>query len=381
MKILMAAGVPKRREGGVAGIASSYAHEFERLGQQVTLIFAEDLAPVAARPGRFHELRFAARLAAYIWQQRNEFDIVNLHAPTGVLYGVRRRLFPGKGPPYVMTLHRLEENRIHALKREDRKGRAWHFSANNRAWHRVYHQPRFDWSIRTADGAHCFCRDVCTVLRLKYALDDKRVAYIPNGVSRQFFVARNFRPNGALRMLLPGTWLDQRGIFYLREALPRVFRQKPEMRFTFAGTGVEATEIRRFFGEETSRNIDVLPVVPWEQMPQLYAEHDILVFPSLVEGQPSVLLEAMASGMPVITTETCGMPDAVDNEVNGLLIPPADARALEEAILRLSASQELREQLGCAAQERMRRQTWEESARRLLGFFERIVSLSARGAG
>jgi glycosyltransferase involved in cell wall biosynthesis len=100
-------------------------------------------------------------------------------------------------------------------------------------------------------------------------------------------------------------------------------------------------------------------------MPQLYTDHDIFVFPSLMEGLPSVLLEAMATGMAVVTTETCGMADVVEDGWNGLLIPPADAAALEAAILRLCERPEIRKQIGRAAQEAMRRHTWIKSARRL----------------
>lgn len=380
MKILIAAGVPRRREGGVAGVASSYALEFEKFGHRVTTLFLEDLPPTPGVHGRLFELQWAARLSAYIWDRRQDFDVVNLHAPAGVWYGLRRRWFSSsRSPVYVMTLHGLEENRIHAMKRESRRGRTWHFSLKNRVWHRLYHQPRFDWSIRTCDAAHCFSRDVWTVLRLNYDLDDETVAYIPNGVDERFFLERQYRPNGALRMLFPGTWLDQRGIFYLREALARVFQQQPALRITFAGPRVPPAEIQRFFGDETARNIDILPTVPWGKMPQLYAEHDILVFPSLMEGQPAVLLEAMAGGMPVVTTESCGMPDVVEDGWNGVLLPPADANALEAAILKLAGSPQLRERLGRAAQERMRRQTWEPSGRRLLDFFESRIRAGARG--
>ena len=102
----------------------------------------------------------------------------------------------------------------------------------------------------------------------------------------------------------------------------------------------------RFFGPKLAANVEVRPVIAAGSMQELYAEHDIFVFPSLMEGLPSVLLEAMASGMPVITAETCGMPDMVQDGFNGLLVPPADASALENAIARLAESEELRERLG-----------------------------------
>src|SRR4029077_3064946 len=122
----------------------------------------------------------------------------------------------------------------------------------------------------------------------------------------------------------------------LRNLAPRL----TALTMTFAGCGVPPEEIQQFFGAELTGRIVVLPVVATERMQELYAEHDVFLFPSLIEGLPSVLLEAMATGMPVITTETCGMPDVVEDEFNGLLIPPANAPAMEEAILRLAHSVE-----------------------------------------
>jgi glycosyltransferase involved in cell wall biosynthesis len=82
-----------------------------------------------------------------------------------------------------------------------------------------------------------------------------------------------------------------------------------------------------------------------------------------MEGTPLAVQEAMASGMAVVTTETCGMIDLVENEFDGLLVPPGDSMALESAIWRLSQDPDLRARLGHAAQETMRRFTWERTVR------------------
>jgi glycosyltransferase involved in cell wall biosynthesis len=147
---------------------------------------------------------------------------------------------------------------------------------------------------------------------------------------------------------------------------------------TFAGCGVPPEEIQRFFGPELTGRVIVHPVVAAEHMQELYAAHDVFLFPSLMEGLPLVLLEAMATGMPVITTETCGMPDVVENEYNGLLIPPANAVSIEEAILRLANSVELRQRLGEAARETMKRYTWERAARQLEELYRRVLAAAAR---
>src|SRR5713226_3055958 len=116
LNILMASGVLKRREGGVAAIVYNLGREMERLGHKVSYIFLDDLIEPGSVSPRFSELVFSHRLSRYIAQNRQEFSIVNLHAPAGLLYGIRRKWNrAGSYPPYVMTLHGLEERRVHVM--------------------------------------------------------------------------------------------------------------------------------------------------------------------------------------------------------------------------------------------------------------------------
>lgn len=375
MKILMAAGVPQRREGGVAAVAHNLGSELSKRGHNITYLFYEDLLTKRESQGRFRDLQFAVRVAAHVRKNREKYSVVNLHAPVGFAYGLRRRLARSADlPPYVMTLHGLEERRAHVMRREAKKGQAWHFSFINRAWHSAYHVPRFYLSIKTADRAHCFSRDVWNILQLKYNLDTHKAVYIPNGVEERFFVTRAYDSPGPIRLLYPGTWLDQRGIFYLRTALQDLNASFRDWTFTIAGPGVDATEIIGFFGREIANQIQVLPSVPADKMPALYAAHDVLVFPSLMEGLPSVLMEAMASGMAVITAETCGMVDVVENDFNGLLVPPADEKALQAALARVCRCASLRKTLGGEARNTMRRYSWSRAAARLETLFESAIS-------
>jgi glycosyltransferase involved in cell wall biosynthesis len=374
LHVLMSVFASKRREGGAAAIAYNLGRELQELEHEVSYVFLEDLFDGSFKPSRFSDLQFSWRLASFISRNRKKFSIVHVHAPAGMVYGLRRKYLGASGyPPYIMLLHGLEERRVHVMGREQEKGRTWHFSWKNRLWHRLYHQPRFYWTIRTADGAHTYSRDTWNLMQLKYNLDSERVAYIPNGAEKRFFVPRRYNDGHSLRLLYAGTWLDQRGIFYIREALGELIKRVPKLTMTFAGCGVAPEEIYRFFGEELKRCIEVRPVTAAESMPDLYLEHDVFLFPSLMEGLPSVLLEAMATGMPVITTETCGMPDVVENEYNGLLIPPADSAAIESAVMRLAGCRELRERLGTAGRETMKRYTWERAGRQLESFMLRIL--------
>jgi glycosyltransferase involved in cell wall biosynthesis len=366
MKVLIAANVPKRREGGTAGVAYGVGRGLEQLGHSVEYLFAGDLPAITYLPRRLDDLGFAINLARFLRRDPGRFSVVNIHAPSGFVYGQLRKLLPGMRkncPAYVMTLHGLEERRVYGMGREAKKGKAFHFDFRNRLWHRLYHVPRFYLSIKTADHAICYGRDTWTMLQLKYDLDPGQVSYVPNGVEERFFIPRVYPHAPSGRLLFAGTWLDQRGIFYLRDALRTLSSRLPGLRLTIAGCGSDAEQVRNFFDPALRPLVDVISMVPSGEMPALFAQNDIFVFPSIMEGTPLAMQEAMASGMAVVTTETCGMIDLVENEFNGLLVPPANSAALENAIWRLSQDPALRARLGRAARETMRRFTWARTVR------------------
>ena len=376
LRVLMAAPVPRHSEDEAATVADNLGNELEHRGHFVTYIFQEDLLGQQKSSPRFSALTFSLRLDRYISKRRDKFSIVNLHIPSGLFYGFHRRWSSARDlPPYVMTLHGLEEHRLRVQTREAKKGRAWNFNWRNRLWHRAYTFPLYRGAIRAADGAHTYARDVWNVLQLKYNLDSDRIAYIPNGVEPRFFLPRIYNSPSPLKLLYVGTWLDQRGVFYLRDALEKLAAQLPGMTMTVADCRCPPEIIKDFFGPRLASTILVYPSVPSDQMHELFSAHDVFLFPSLMEGLPSVVLQAMASGMPVITTETGGMPDVIEDGYNGLLIPPADADAIESAVLRLAASAELRQSFGQAAQHTMTRFTWERSAVMVENFFRHIIAL------
>jgi glycosyltransferase involved in cell wall biosynthesis len=377
MRILMISGVPGRAEAGVAGIVYNLAGELGNLGHSVTPTFFEDLLPQQKWPDRFRTVELAKRIADYVKKVATEYDVINIHAPFGFWYGAqRRRLGPQAGPPYVMTMHGLEERRNYAMGREARKGRADYFRWKNRGWQHLYHMRTYRWSFETADQCIVTNREALLYLQLHYKLPPDRVWFIPNGVGPEFFHARSFSPGIATRLLFVGTWIDHKGIYYLAEAFEKVLRVIPEARLTIAGCLEPEEKVRRCFAPSAQAALEVWPFVARAEISSLYAEHEVFVLPSLMEGMPLVVLEAMASGMPVITTESNGMTDLIEDSHDGLLVIPGDADSLASAITKVCLDGELRQRLGSAAQEKMKRYTWSASARRHEMVFNRAMGIN-----
>lgn len=374
LRILIAIGVSRQKEAGAAAVVLNHAAELAKRGHEVECWFLEDVLKEPGKWKRFEALRFAREIAKRIQQEPGRFDVANLHAPWGCVYGKwRHRNGNRGGPPYVLTMQGSEERYVVAMRAEQKKGRAWNFKWKNRIWHRVYHQRMYDESIKMADYGAVANREAWICAELKYGRAPGLFWYVPNGTEDRFFVTRGYSEVAASRLLFVGTWLDRKGVYYLAEGFASAARKNLALRLTVAGCGTPEAEVKKMFAAEVRERVTVIPFVKREEILDLYASHDVFVFPSLVEGMPLTLLEAMATGMPVVTTNSSGMADVVEDNVNGLLVPAADAAKVAEGIEKLCQSGELRKRLGLAGQETMRRYTWAQIAEQM----EKVFALAA----
>ena len=91
-------------------------------------------------------------------------------------------------------------------------------------------------------------------------------------------------------------------------------------------------------------------------IPDLQAAADVFVMPSLWEGFPLAILEAMLAGTPIVASDICGIPEAIDNGEQGLLVPPGDVEELAAALRLVLTDETLRKRLAEAAEARARRE-------------------------
>jgi len=373
LSILMAAGVPRRREAGAAAIIYQLSELFRSWGHAVNCLFLEDLGSNDNVPRRLIDAAYAFRLARHIRRNVSNYSVLNLHAPWGFAHALRQRLLPSRNtPPYVLTLQGSEERTVQVMRREAAKGRAPYFRWKNRQWHRVYHHQMYRQAFRGADHAIVANREAATALQMLHGLDSSQVWFVPNGVDGSFFIPRGRQSDGS-RLLFVGSWLDRKGIYYLRDAFVQLASRNSSAQLTIAGCMVAEPEVRKWFPESVQQRLHIRPQIAVVDMPRVYAENDVFVFPSLAEGMPLSLLEAMASGMPVVTTDTCGMSDLVEDGYNGLLVKPADADALARAVELLVGDGDLRVRLGVRGCETARRYTWELVGRKYLSVLELAV--------
>jgi glycosyltransferase involved in cell wall biosynthesis len=147
----------------------------------------------------------------------------------------------------------------------------------------------------------------------------------------------------------------EKGLLDLVEAFERVADQQPALRLLLVGDGPDAEAIRKRLAARTAGQRVVIHPATTE-VTVLLAAADIFVLPSLHENQSFAILEAMAAGLPVLSTQVGGTPELVRHGVTGLLVPPAQPIALADALGQLTADAALRHRLGCASREAVERE-------------------------
>lgn len=136
----------------------------------------------------------------------------------------------------------------------------------------------------------------------------------------------------------------------------------------------EGTQRKRLESYNKNRKVKFLGLVSDEVLFQLYNKVDLFVFPTLYEGLPIVILEAMACGLPVISTDTGGVPAAV-NEKNGFLIPPKDVDALKSAMINfLRLPEKKKREMGRNSYELVKSKfTWPKIAKKTIEVCEGLL--------
>jgi len=166
-------------------------------------------------------------------------------------------------------------------------------------------------------------------------------------VREQFAIPENVHVIGFV-----GRLTADKGIPELLEAFAKILRTQPECYLLLVGYFDAATDA---LGRRVRERIEGHPRIVCTGLvadaAPYYKAMDVMVLPSWREGFPNVILEAAASGVPVVATTCTGSRDAVLSEVTGLLVPPGYTSAITEAVLRLLGDPELRGRMSAASRE------------------------------
>jgi glycosyltransferase involved in cell wall biosynthesis len=220
------------------------------------------------------------------------------------------------------------------------------------------------------------------VLSLRVPANKIRIAY---PALRKEFIESSFKPQACIfgqeiTLLFVGRLHNAKGLNYLLEALSLI--------------GTDGLKLRvvgdtKSYGNHSSQIFDLVQtlgiknqieftgeVCNIETIIRIYREADIFVLPSVWDTAPVCLWEAMCMGLPIVATNVGGIPEFVEDNVNGFLVPPKNSKALKEAILKLIQEPGLRQEIGQRSFKKsfqFRQRTWEDVGKEYYQAFLELI--------
>ncbi|WP_307434393.1 glycosyltransferase family 4 protein [Bacillus sp. V2I10] len=180
----------------------------------------------------------------------------------------------------------------------------------------------------------------------------ENIQVLPYGILSEKFIGKeiaNRNPSDKKIILCPARLVPIKGHRFLFEALQKLTNERDDFHCLLAGDGTHHEELN-----DLTIKLGIQSFVTFlgrrEDIPYLMSSSDIIVLPSLHDTFPIVLLEGQMSKKPIISTNVGGIPEIIKNGENGLLVPPANSKALEEKLRLLLNDHNLRQQLSERAQ-------------------------------
>lgn len=207
-----------------------------------------------------------------------------------------------------------------------------------------------------------------------------KISVISNGIGDEFLKENNVKKSSAIlrekygitghHCLYVGRLIPRKGLDYLLHALKKV----SDVQCAIVGDGPQREHLlslTRTLGLQD--RVVFTGYVPKEDLKHFYVAADFFVLPSLAEGLPLVVLEALATGTPIIASKVAGIPDIIQEGYNGLIVPPKDVELLAVAIQKLAHTPDIQKKMGAHARQTVSQEfSWKSIAKEVLRVYEKV---------
>lgn len=229
--------------------------------------------------------------------------------------------------------------------------------------------------VQASDMVTTVSKSIAQELK-EYYLNQDKVIVVGNGVDEKFFYPKEKKSgNNKKYVMFVGRIKREKGLFDLVECARYICSERSDIFFIAVGHGRDLNKLRRKIRKVGLQDRFIfLGQIGKDQLVKLYQNATFFTVPSYHEGMPTVLLEAMSCGLPVIVTDVRGNRDVISAGENGILVPPRDPKKIAEAIFMLLEDKTLRESLSKNARKSIEEKyTWDAVSSRFLRCYESLV--------
>lgn len=239
----------------------------------------------------------------------------------------------------------------------------------------AHHEAAMRIVLEGADALLIGSRSFATEVTDRLGTPPERWTIVPGGVDTRRFTPASMHRNGPPVLLYHGRVDARKGALDLVEAVATLVAERP-VRLLMSGIGPDRDAVATRITElGLDRAVELLGYVAYDEVPHVYRRGDIFVSPTYAEGFSNTILEAMASGLPVVSTRAVGVIDCIRDGENGLLVEPGHVPALTRALRRLLDDPALRRRLAEVALREVRaRYSWPAVAAQIVAVYEDVIA-------
>jgi glycosyltransferase involved in cell wall biosynthesis len=323
--------------GNSACIVTGYGESRDvKINEQHQIFFLKSLkAPVVK------SFLFAASASRKLSRLRGSFpvDIAHVNLPLGPSFAVPS----GFGKTLISTVHSTWKGEAEAIKGEpySRLNSNEKFMVSFNWFLRIFEERMLERSNKIIAVSDFTRRE----LKQYYKVKQDKIRVIHNGVDTSKFQPAGdkrkakeelgFNPDD-VAVLSVGRLYARKGLFTLIESMPAVVRRFPRVKFIISGKG-QSNEMKKLVSHATRLgvrdHIVFTGYFPDRKLPRLYQAADVFAFSTFYENLPFAVLEALSTGLPVVTTRVGGIPEMIEDGKNGFLVQPFNSRELSDRVL------------------------------------------------
>lgn len=258
-------------------------------------------------------------------QRYRKWDIID--AATSDAWMLAKFRGKNKKPKIVISSHglehMLEENRVTYEKKASLKYKCW-----------VTIQLKLvEASLRNSDHICVLTNSEKEYIKERFLLPQERISVFYHSLPAYFRNLPDYHPPNEFKVLYVGTGIERKGVRYLLDALEELLRHNINFSVTLAGLQTPQFLFQDAVSDRLRSRLKITPFIENRVLPQIYLTHSVFVFPSFYEGFGIVLSEAMACGIPIITTEAGIAREWIQDQVNGIVVPFRDSSAIYRALM------------------------------------------------
>ena len=307
---------------------------------------------------------YGKRVLRYLRENQKEFDIIlDNQSLSGSLLSIQKIY------PLAVTIHH-PITKDYKLEMESASN--WKEKLSSTRWHNFL--PMQKRVVPRLQNIICVSQPSKEDVINEFLAAKDNIRVIPNGID-----INTFKPSGLTKELnfrivtTASADIPLKGLRHLLSALPRIIKKFPLTTLTVIGKSPKKSKLNKIIDDlELEDRIIFKSGVSEEEIVEIYHRSDLAVIPSLYEGFGFGAGEAMACGIPLISTDSGGLKQVIGDAA--LKIKPGSVEEIEEGILKLFNEDELRTQLAIKGRKRMEEMfDWNIAAKNYAGFFEEII--------